>query len=428
MKNKYISAIGIGIPLLLIFLAACSQNPSPAPETAVESRTTRPTETQVRPTTTPRPTREHATVEPTRTPRGGEGTPRPARDNRARTPESETEVPRHEIVNTVEPAVLEDLVPLTELGDMTYLGFEGGLYPGGSNAMPVEHSLEGMRRAAAIRPLDVNGNPDPNGKYVLLTVGMSNTYLESCGFGQTQGFTCRPWTFIGKANQDPRVNHDDLVLVNGARGAQVSRRWDEVGEDNYVRINERILPELGLSEEQVQIVWLKLANLTPKVPLPSDNAEAYVFTRQMGEIIRVLKETYPNLQQVFISSRIYAGFAKNELNPEPYAYEYGFAVKWLIEDQIEQMGSDSAVVSPISGDLNYDTVAPWLAWGPYMWAGEEPRADGLYWEEGDYSEADGIHPSEAGQAKVADLLLEFFSTSPYTECWFLAGRTCESPE
>lgn len=36
-----------------------------------------------------------------------------------------------------------------------------------------------------------------------------------------------------------------------------------------------------------------------------------------------------------MSSRTYGGYATTELNPEPYAYQSGFSVKWLVQDQLE---------------------------------------------------------------------------------------------
>ena len=51
------------------------------------------------------------------------------------------------------------LKPLT--GCVPYVGkYETGLYPGGTNEMPVAHRKAGERLAATIRPLDVNGKPD----------------------------------------------------------------------------------------------------------------------------------------------------------------------------------------------------------------------------------------------------------------------------
>jgi hypothetical protein len=62
--------------------------------------------------------------------------------------------------------------------------------------------------------------------------------------------------------------------------------------------------------------------------------------------------------------------------------------------------------------------APWLGWGPYLWAdGTSPRSDGLRWVCDDlYS--DGLHPSEQGARKAGEELLEFFSTDPSARIWF----------
>jgi hypothetical protein len=313
-------------------------------------------------------------------------------------------------------------IPLNDLGAGTYLGFPGGLYAGGSNAVPAAHDAAGLLRANAVTPLDASGNADVNGKIVLLSIGMSNTTQEYCS--QSSAPPCDPWTFTGQALADPAVNPTTLVIVNGAAGGRSAAFWDSPADPDYDRVRDTRLAPLGLTELQVQGAWVKVANPQPNTSLPSTAADAYTLETQMGNIVRALKVRYPNLQIIFFSSRIYAGYATTALNPEPYAYESGFAVKWLIQAQIDQMANGGAIVDPRAGDLNYNTGAPWIVWGPYLWAdGLNPRSDGLIWVQTDF-EADGTHPAQSGEQKVGTMLLNFFKTSPYTQCWFLTGGTC----
>ncbi len=306
-------------------------------------------------------------------------------------------------------------VPLNDLGSGTYLDFPGGLYPNGSNDPPAAHTAAGLARAGAIRPLDPAGNPDPNGSYILLSIGMSNTTQEFCGGNSSTN--CSSWSFMGQAAADPVVRKSGLVILDGAMGGRSASFWDSPADEDYDRIRDTILAPRGLSELQVQVVWMKVANPRPTVSLPSEQADAITLLMQMGNILRALKTRYPNLQLVFASSRIYAGFATTDLNPEPYAYESGFAVKWLVEAQIEQM-AQGRIVDARAGDLNYNTVAPWVGWGPYLWAdGTRPRSDGLIWEPTDF-QRDGTHPSQSGEQKVGRMLLEFLKTSPFSRCWF----------
>lgn len=294
--------------------------------------------------------------------------------------------------------------PINDLGAGLYLGqFQGGLYPGGSNAAPVRHAAAGVQRAQNVIPRAVNGSPDPNGKYVLLSIGMSNT---------TQEYS----RFIQLASTNPNVNHGRLAIVDGAAGGQTASTWDQPTDTNYDRVRDLVLAPLGLSEAQVQAAWVKVANAGPTVALPNANADAYALQVHTGNIVRSLKVRYPNIQVVFLSTRIYAGYASTTLNPEPYAYESAFGAKWAIQAQINQMAGGP--IDPLAGDLNINTVAPWIAWGPYLWAdGLTPRSDGLTWACSDLSN-DGTHPSDTGRTKVANMLLNFMLTSSYSQPWF----------
>lgn len=314
--------------------------------------------------------------------------------------------------------------PINDLSGGLYLGqFQGGLYPGGLNGVPSTHFAEGRARALATNPLNTAGNPDPNGRVVLLSIGMSNTTQEWCG-GAGLG-PCNAWSFTGQALADARVNNTSLAIRNGAKGAEPAQNWDDPNDANYDRVRDNILIPGGLSEAQVQVVWIKQANPGPNISLPASNADAYQLMASLGDIARAVKVRYPNCRIALLSSRIYAGYAGypvpiHGLNPEPYAYETGFSVKWLIEAQITQM--ESGVIDPVAGDLNYDTIVPLLAWGPYLWVdGETPRSDGVQWFCSDMA-SDGTHPGPPAQQKVGTMILDFLLTSRLATPWF---RKCE---
>jgi hypothetical protein len=152
----------------------------------------------------------------------------------------------------------------------------------------------------------------------------------------------------------------------------------------------------------VQAVWLKEAIARQTGAFRND---AKQLKRDLAAIVGVLYEKFPNLKLIYLSSRTYGGYATTSLNPEPYAYDSGFAVKWLVLDRI-------------AGKL----AGPWLAWGPYLWTnGEKGRKDGLVWTCADVRPSDGTHPSASGQQKVAQLLLSFFTTNATTRPWFVSS-------
>lgn len=315
----------------------------------------------------------------------------------------------------------QEMMPLIDLVS-TYLSFSGQLYPGG-NAVPAGHLAAGTALARSVVPLDFNGNPAAIGSYVLLSLGMSNTTQEWCAQGWNS--PCNAWSFTGQAAADPQVRHTGLVIANGAQGGATAGSWLQTSAANYTRIRDSVLAPLGLSEKQVQAFWIKVANPNPTVSLPDANADALELLNQLGSILRTLKVRYPNLKLVFLTSRVYAGYNAIALNPEPYAYEYGFSMKWLIEEQIRQAANPLAPPDPWVGNVNYVTgAAPWVGWGPYLWTrGALPRSDGLTWLQS-YLEPDGVHPSDLGEQVVGGHLLTFFKTAPMTRCWFATTGTC----
>ena len=311
-------------------------------------------------------------------------------------------------------------VPLTD-------GANLGLYDG-NNLVPADHDAAGRARAAEITPRDRDGLPAADGKIVLLSIGMSNPSMEWCG---TRSNCVVPVgdSLMGRAARSGDVNHATLAIVNGADEGLTGTQWTSPAFPAYDMVRDARLAPADLTEMQVQAVWLKLANEFPTIGLPSPNADAYQLEEELGSTVRALRVRYPNLKMVFLASRIYAGYAPPlSLNNEPFAYQSGFAVKWLIAAQIAQMSNGGVPVDARAGDLNYGTVAPWIAWGPYQWAnGTTPRSDGLSWIPSDFGD-DLTHPSGDGIAKVGHYLMDYFAGSPYTKCWFTVGALgCGTP-
>jgi hypothetical protein len=292
------------------------------------------------------------------------------------------------------------LKPLTELGTGDYHGFPGGLYPGGKNERPADHETAGLALAQLVQPLDADGKPSANGKIVLLSVGMSNT---------TQEFS----TFKRVADDD-RDKNAKLVIVDGAQGGMSANRIinpeDNGSGTRYWTTVDQRLKSAGVSRAQVQVAWIKQADPGPTQGFPK---YALLLQAELRQLVQHLHHRFPNLKLAYLSSRIYGGYAKTSLNPEPYAYESAFAVKWLIDEQLK--GGPALNFDPAKAAVK----APWLSWGPYLWAnGTTKRADGLSYEESDFA-GDGTHPSAAGQRKVAGHLLHFFKTDSTAKSWFL---------
>ncbi len=293
------------------------------------------------------------------------------------------------------------LTPLNDPFFGGYKGFEGGLYPGGRNQRPAAHDTAGLAHASEVRPRDPAGAiDDRDGRIVFISVGMSNT---------TQEFSLFKQRADRDADKNPRV-----VIVDGAQGGWTAARIMDNGAQYWSTLDAR-LAAAGVTAAQVQAAWMKEADAQPRSPFPE---HARLLESEMKGVAQTLRSRFPNLRLLYLSSRTYGGYASTALNPEPYAYESGFSVKWLIEAQIR-------------GDADLDFTAgraPWLSWGPYLWGdGTSPRDDGLVWNCADFG-TDGTHPSDSGRAKVAAMLLNFLKSDSTARRWFVQAPVSPPPK
>jgi hypothetical protein len=196
-----------------------------------------------------------------------------------------------------------------------------GAYGNDEHSQPAAqtHYDQGITEGAAIQPLNLNGNPDPNGSIVFLLIGFSNCDIEVCGgnkdiwatttFPGLQGQPCStpcknpvkspiagyvPWNDAGDGVTQQsflyQVYHPATSLVgthvfvfDGALGNQLLSKWDPNGfysgndckfdhvpitdpECNYDRIKLALIAN-GFSEKQVQAVFVKTSNAYPKCDL-----------------------------------------------------------------------------------------------------------------------------------------------------------------
>jgi hypothetical protein len=214
---------------------------------------------------------------------------------------------------------------------------------------------------------------------------------------------------MGLLQRNPQIN-PQLTAVNGAQLGRTADRWTAAETDVWLYV-DNALNQADLTPAQVQVVWLKQTlRHGGEFPEKAEELQSHLMT-----LVQALKTRFPNLKIVYLSSRTRSYLYEQGLSPEPAAFETAFAVKWLIEQQIN--GDPALNFDPAKGEV----MAPYLSWGPYLWIdGENVRSDGRVWLADDLAR-DCVHPSRSGNRKVAEMLLEFF-LSDNTTGWFRAAN------
>ncbi len=287
-----------------------------------------------------------------------------------------------------QPGERTGMKPLCDMAASdTYKGEDGGLYGKGRNTPPEALQKVANAELGKIRPLDASGNPFKEGRIAFVSISMSNATQEFSYFKRI-------------ADSDP-AKSQAVTIIDCAQGGQAMAEWVDPNGGPWREADRRI-DDAGISPKQVQVAWVKLANKGPRGDLQEHGRKLQSDTRA---VIQNARARFPNLRIIYLSSRIYGGYATGPLNPEPYAYESAFAARWLILDQMK-------------GEIK----SPVLVWGPYLWAdGTSPRkSDGLIWKREDLG-PDGTHPSQSGRAKVSDMLMRFYKEDPLAKSWFV-GR------
>ncbi len=306
--------------------------------------------------------------------------------------------------------------PLSELEKRYYKGSQGGLYKPGSNSMPFMHEEKGQAIADSISPINSAGVVDnDNGKIILVSIGSTDTNQEFSE-GAKKGNVGVP--FMKLVLQNKKVN-SKLLFVNGAANDASIKEWANNqdmkawGPQSNLRVNLRKVPDYNV--KQVQVAWVKMDVNASSVKGMNFPEHAQWFKGQLIKVLQNLKKEFPNLQMAYISSvtRPNTPSQATVTAPEPYAYESGFGIKWLIEEQING-----------SIELNYDArkgvvKTPWISWGPYLWADTVvKRADKFTWECNDTTD-DFERPSGNGVTKIAKKLFDFLSSDRTANIWFL---------
>ncbi|MBK8911905.1 MAG: SGNH/GDSL hydrolase family protein [Chlorobi bacterium] len=299
----------------------------------------------------------------------------------------------------------QPFTPIDLLGTGLYKGFSGGLYPGGSNTPPRAHTTALEHVTIRITPLDTAGVASANGKIVLLLLGASSP---------TQEFPA----FVDEAMKLPNLN-PSLLFVNGGQGGISLEKMNDPSGRYFENNVGRTLRDAGASFNQVSVIWLKTGSLEGRgdtLTFPDAvNREREGFI----ELLQRIRTTFPNLRVVYVTGRNTTQYVSPKPEDdglvkhlEPRAYYNSWMWKWLIEAQI-------AETDPRLDWHGDDRKAPLVAWAAPFWtSGATPNSVGHTWLPEDV-EADGVHPSPTGEAKIGKLLATFFSTDPYTKQWFL---------
>ena len=183
------------------------------------------------------------------------------------------------------------LIPIIDLEDGFYQGFQGGLYFG-SNDKPIQQVNNLNHAISNILPLNTYGlYDDNNGKIVLLSIGASNPKTEF-------------QSFLNMTDTFSLIN-PYLTIVNGGQGGKGLQKIIDPNE-SYWKYVDKQLTSRAVNRFQVQVIWLEEDNTqVTNTSFPSAPQE---LGTEFKALFKILLQNYPNLQICYLNARGYSGF------------------------------------------------------------------------------------------------------------------------
>lgn len=305
------------------------------------------------------------------------------------------------------------LIPLTDLGSGYYLGYQGGLFPGGSNveSPASQHYKKGRNFAKNLKPLDSLGNINYDRGVVLMA-----------GFGPSiPGHILDEFVPIVRDTTDTEfktnICFDGINMAAGGKGLDYA-----IGADSTKYWNNMLkkIEEKGYTVEQLQVGWMYFNDKYDTTGTMSFPETPNKIADDLTTYLHMMMAHFPNMKIMFISGRHYGGFADTALEQypaisEPASYWNNFAVKWLIERQITG-----------TPDLKYfgaNIKAPFISWGPYLWTdGDVERtSDSRLYQCSDFSTTDGYHLSDSTNVRDARFLMQHIYNSDFSRFYVRDG-------
>ncbi|MBK6730983.1 MAG: hypothetical protein IPG60_08455 [Bacteroidetes bacterium] len=293
--------------------------------------------------------------------------------------------------------VSTSFIPLADLKNDTFNNYNGGKYPNGQNAIPLAHYKKGIQLFNAIFPIDINGHIDSiNGKIGFMILGFSTAAMT----GNVFKLICT------MKDLDPHLT----IGIGAQGGMDINAMLDE--GSGYWRKAILDLSNVGLSNAQIQLIWISTGDMqSASLEFPK---QSIALADKYHTLLLMIKQKYPNIKIVFLSDRTFAGYIDNngpQLLAEPTAYYTSWAVKFLIERQLQSLT-----------DYTYSDI-PFIDWGPMLWTNGETGDSYNYKWDCDDAAKGGIHPTAKGRSKEAIRLYNFFSNHPYTKQWFTSPQS-----